>query len=105
MTEVDDFLAHYGVKGMKWGRRKARNSEAESSDSEQPAKKKMDPATKMFIGQVIRSSALIAATIAVRKGARWAVQNPDKVAVFMQRAQNKMNGVKAIGVGYEVIRI
>lgn len=25
MTDVDDFLAHYGVKGMKWGRRKSRN--------------------------------------------------------------------------------
>lgn len=24
--EVEDFLAHYGVPGMKWGRRKARSS-------------------------------------------------------------------------------
>jgi hypothetical protein len=26
MSDVEDFLAHYGVKGMKWGRRKARSS-------------------------------------------------------------------------------
>lgn len=25
--QLEDFLAHYGVKGMKWGRRKARNSD------------------------------------------------------------------------------
>ena len=26
MDEVDDFLAHYGVKGMKWGERKTATS-------------------------------------------------------------------------------
>lgn len=30
MAEVDDFLAHYGVKGMKWGKRK--NSDSGGSD-------------------------------------------------------------------------
>lgn len=26
MTEIDNFLAHYGVKGMRWGRRKAKDT-------------------------------------------------------------------------------
>lgn len=35
--EVDDFLAHHGIKGMKWGKRKGSSSDADSS--EKPAKK------------------------------------------------------------------
>lgn len=31
MTNVDNFLAHYGVKGMKWGIRKDRYSRLRSS--------------------------------------------------------------------------
>lgn len=33
MSEVDDFLAHYGVKGMKWGVRKAASNIASASSS------------------------------------------------------------------------
>lgn len=29
MTDVNDFLEHYGVKGMRWGRRKARSRPAD----------------------------------------------------------------------------
>ena len=29
-TAVDEFLAHYGVKGMKWGKRKAGQSDSSS---------------------------------------------------------------------------
>lgn len=31
MSDVDNFLAHYGVKGMKWGRRKKRGSDVTPS--------------------------------------------------------------------------
>lgn len=32
MTDiVDDFLAHYGVKGMKWGSRKARKADRDAA--------------------------------------------------------------------------
>lgn len=37
MDEVEDFLAHYGVKGMKWGERKARTSTSSKSQSKPKA--------------------------------------------------------------------
>lgn len=49
VIDVDDFLAHYGVKGMRWGIRKA-----PSSDAKAPMSKK--------------KKALIAATVAVGVG-------------------------------------
>ena len=46
MTEVDNFLAHYGVKGMKWGKRKAddssSNGERRLSRKEHRAKVKQE---------------------------------------------------------------
>lgn len=32
-TDLEEVLAHYGVKGMKWGKRKTRQTEATSEDS------------------------------------------------------------------------
>lgn len=37
MSATDDFLAHYGVKGMKWGKRTA-DRPAPSAESERAAK-------------------------------------------------------------------
>jgi len=34
MTSVDNFLAHYGVKGMKWGVRRQRRAEAKAARRE-----------------------------------------------------------------------
>lgn len=41
MTAVQEFIEHYGVKGMKWGRRKGRSSstDSESSTSTKPKAK------------------------------------------------------------------
>ena len=52
MTLYDPYLAHYGVKGMKWGVRKNRRGSAKKSDkkirSEEPEKKPSGrPATKI----------------------------------------------------------
>lgn len=38
VTTSDDFLAHYGVKGMKWGRRKAEGSSDSSGSSKESRK-------------------------------------------------------------------
>ena len=38
MPDTDDFLAHYGVKGMKWGQRKARDKTSASTSSDVDSK-------------------------------------------------------------------
>lgn len=37
--QIDDILAHYGVKGMRWGQRKARKSRAKSKAKESDTEK------------------------------------------------------------------
>lgn len=44
MTEVDDFLEHYGVKGMRWGVRRSASELARGSSSESTTKKSNRPA-------------------------------------------------------------
>lgn len=40
MTDADEFLAHYGVKGMKWGKRKQTSSK--SKDKKDSKKSRWD---------------------------------------------------------------
>lgn len=53
MDEVDDFLAHYGVKGMKWGVRKADRPEGVSARTNRDARKDAQEfaRAKMFYGE------------------------------------------------------
>ena len=44
--EVDTFLAHYGVKGMKWGVRKDRRREGEQTTSDKERLSLKDPRVK-----------------------------------------------------------
>lgn len=39
MTTYEDYLAHYGVKGMKWGRRKSDSSGGDSKSSKKGGKR------------------------------------------------------------------
>lgn len=50
MNDAEEFLEHYGVKGMKWGvRRKRRGSSSSSSDSHNSVKTLSDEELKRII--------------------------------------------------------
>lgn len=93
--EENPILEHFGIKGMKWGVRRA-----EVETTKKP-RKKLSPTQKKVIGQVVS----LAASVAVKKGIQWARENPDKIATAFARAQNMANGTKAIGPGYEVFKL
>ena len=48
--EVDEFLAHYGVKGMKWGVRKDRGGVSRKTDREARKDAQESARAKMFYG-------------------------------------------------------
>ncbi len=52
MTDVDNFLAHYGVKGMRWGQRKASIPGVSAKTSREARKDATEFAkAKMFYGE------------------------------------------------------
>ena len=72
MTDVDEFLAHYGVPGMKWGKRKQTSSKSkDKKDSKKSRwdrktpntdKKPLSAREKVLIGGVVASGVLVAAS-------------------------------------------
>ncbi|ALY08610.1 hypothetical protein CAPNMURICA_10 [Arthrobacter phage CapnMurica] len=40
-TEVDNYLEHYGVKGMKWGKKSSSSSSSSSSEGQPKSKKEL----------------------------------------------------------------
>ena len=82
--ETDEFLAHYGVPGMKWGKRKAQSSDKE-------AKKPRKPLTS---GQkvAIAGAAFVAARLAL------AAANPEvmnTIKLYGMDAAKKAAGARA----------
>ena len=61
------YLAHFGVRGMKWGQRKKSSS---SSSSGKSGSSKMSPATKkkFAVGAAVLGGAAVAAIILSRRG-------------------------------------
>lgn len=52
VVDLDDVLAHYGIKGMKWGVRRANPSGSSSSESSSDAKRAVELKTKVAKGGI-----------------------------------------------------
>lgn len=67
IDDVDDFLAHYGVKGMSWGKRKARDTGGSGGGQNGTAKPKpgMSRKKKIAIGIGIGATVAIGAAVAI----------------------------------------
>lgn len=93
MTDnVDDFLAHYGVPGMKWGRRSI--ASAKSSKSQKPnrfQKRKSDIKKSLLktalIGGAVMTPVMIVASIVAKKNTTLS----DIPTDALSRGKNKLN--------------
>lgn len=69
--EVEDFLAHYGVPGMKWGKRRASSNDSiggsrpNSGGSDAPLKPKMSREKKIAIAVGVGATIAIGAAITI----------------------------------------
>lgn len=65
--EVEDFLAHFGVKGMKWGKRKSGGSDSSKAADSASSAKKEAPKTngKSVIDGVLKGVGALAVSAVV----------------------------------------
>ncbi|QED11509.1 membrane protein [Arthrobacter phage Qui] len=96
-NEVEDFLAHYGVMGMKWGKRKARDT----SDSELGSDTKVDPEEVKKRFGVTKKQAIIGASVilgGIAVGVILANKGNIKTAILEKNgaANSKLNKVEVL---------
>lgn len=63
MTDVDDFLAHYGVIGMKWGKHRAARAEAKTASYHANYEKKLNEYKDLADNYVNKYSSMSAAEL------------------------------------------
>lgn len=131
VEQGENFLAHFGVLGMRWGYRKP---DSQREESENPLKRvvnnnkrvvntlvkygtnhgkraraaalspESDESTKFTKedrNELIGGASLVAGYVVVKAGAKYISNHPELLA----RASNKIHGVKSIGLGYDVLKM
>lgn len=71
-NEVDDFLAHYGVLGMKWGHRKAQDSGSSTGESGNHQKLKK---AGIIIGTAAGAALIAAGTVYLAKNGKLPISS------------------------------
>lgn len=91
MTDVDEFLEHFGVKGMKWGKRKNSNRPGPSKDAKQVAA----AAKKAKKGSVksLTNAELQAYNKRVEMERKYTQVNPNKI----KKGQLAVGSILALG--------
>lgn len=111
----EEFLTHYGIPGMKWGKRKAKTSGGSKTPSRR-AQKKADYNKKLLnmspkqraqhdIKRTAKAIGIgLGVNVAVRGGITWATNNPDKISGIFDKAKGMANKQQAITKGYTIIK-
>lgn len=87
--QVDDFLAHVGIRGMKWGKRKSKTSDQADIKSGMSRKKKV--AIAVGTGAAVALGAAITLKVMSKNGKRPLSDIMDKPAV--KRGQQTPNRI------------
>ena len=90
----DDYLAHYGVKGMKWGVRKRRDNTTSSSSSKRSKPKTTEETDKHEKTKKIAKGAAAAAVIAGGVALAYANRNNPSVRRGLSSVANISNQMK-----------
>lgn len=107
-AEIDEFLEHFGVRGMKWGVRKSpaqRAARTRTKDIKRNEKKERNAASKLTKGEVV-TSALLGGPIGFltyralkRDAARTKQENRNKPAAEQAAIAKKITLGEAVVVG------
>lgn len=96
---MDDSLAHHGVIGMHWGVHKQKDTSAKAKASKKTVD--VDEARRKAKRDLIVGGSLAAGYLALKAGSAYLADHPE----ILQRAANTIKGTKAIGVGYDVVKL
>lgn len=94
IDESTNFLAHYGIKGMKWGRRKSQASASDTQTSQPKSNKK----------KLVKGLAATGAVVAGAVAARRIMQNSGSRRLDIAGSYTGPSGVPHVMLGKNFIK-